>query len=158
MIEAVTYSQRAYRQMTYEIERSRELETGGVLLGWLYGEELRIVEAIDGGFRAESTKYSFAYDEQYVLHLMERLMSLYTPPLQLVGLWHKHNSFHERPFSHADMDLHKQMYEIAGGQAVSCLFQKRADTSYEMGTYRLERDGDYFEIPSVIMGNDPVGH
>ena len=154
MKKSIAFMQRAYKQMLYEIEHSQEKETGGFLLGHISEKQITVCEAVDGGVNVISNEYSFSYDEQYVEHVSKRLMALYTPPLEIVGVWHKHNSYHELPFSDADMEIHKQMYDISKEAAISCLFQKLDDSSFEMDVYQLLPEGKYEEVEEFVLNVD----
>ena len=85
---------RAQRAMNNELARFPQTETGGLLLGHSDpAGGVRVWEATDGGYEKVLREESaFAYDREYVGHLCALLSGLYTPPLEIVGVWHKHNS------------------------------------------------------------------
>lgn len=100
--------------MENELRRFPDTETGGLLLG--YSDTLQgicILEATDGGYlNTIHEPYCFQYDDAYVTHVCGILSEMYTPPLDVVGIWHKHNSSCSVPFSLEDENLHSQ--SVAG--------------------------------------------
>ena len=133
-----------------ELSRFPDTETGGVLLGYSEGQKgVSILEATDGGYEDTLHEpFSFQYDSQYVAHMSMVLSELYTPPLDIVGVWHKHNSTSFVPFSRADEKIHEQLLWQNSHPCFSILFEKleKSQPGREMYQMRL------FEL----TGADPV--
>ena len=121
--------------MTNEVDYSDMKETGGILLGYLHRNRICVLEAVDGGPQKVASKSSFCFDHEYVQYVSTKISNLYNPPLVLVGMWHKHNSFHEHPFSEDDENMHKEMYLLANGSVTSILFQHTQNGKYIMNAY-----------------------
>lgn len=143
---------RAYRLMQIELSRYPNVETGGVLLGY-YDEEnclLQVLEATDGGQQAVREAGAFMYDTEYVQHVAGLLAELYQPPLQVIGVWHKHNHAYEPPFSEADKCMHRELLQSMEARGVSILFQKIEEEQYRMGTFWLEVPDICREVEFVL--------
>ena len=144
---------RALCAMQQELSRYDDVETGGVLLGDFADGILTIREATDGGYQnVIREKNTFQYDHDYVSHVASILSELYTPPLALIGVWHKHNRCGgEDPFSHADEKMHLQLQNTALQPAISILFEKAESGVYDMRAFLLDVSGNHKEIePEVI--------
>ena len=148
----IRMTQRALRIMEAELARYPDDETGGILLGYIREKDIWVVEAIDGGMAAVRKPHTFRYDTAYVTHVANLLAVGYTPPLEMVGLWHKHTQdLPDRyPFSAADEELHRQLLQITGKAGVSILFQKNMAGEYTMRTYQILPSGRGEEIPCQI--------
>ena len=140
MKRKILLSTRAYKVMTNEVGYSDIEETGGVLLGYLHKNKIYVIEAIDGGPQKVASKSSFCFDREYVQHVSNKISNLYNPPLVLVGIWHKHNSFHEHPFSEDDENMHKETCSLVKGSVASILFQYIENGKYIMNTYWVEEN------------------
>ncbi len=130
MKEAVRFSKEAKRLIANEFEKYPDVETGGVLLGYFSKSYSKVVRAVAGGEKAVREPGSFEYDSRYVEDECNKVSDLYSPPLELVGLWHKHNHILEPAFSKADIDMHSMV--LNDGRGISCLFQKKCDGSYQL--------------------------
>lgn len=136
---------RAQRAMNNELARFPQTETGGLLLG--YSDPaggVRVWEATDGGYEKVLREESaFAYDPDYVRHLCAVLSGLYTPPLEVVGVWHKHNSPSSPvPFSRADEKIHRQLVRGYDHPCLSVLFERTEEEDiYEMRVFHLTEEG-----------------
>ena len=154
-------SQRAQTAIENELGRFPYTETGGLLLGYYKPEKgIFVLEATDSGYQDVIHEVGcFQYDTAYEEHLCGILSSLYKPPLQLVGVWHKHNSVHSDvglPFSHADEDMHNQLMKN-GCPCVSILFEKNnisdLEVRYKTSVFWLSADGQHQEITEITTWN-----
>lgn len=149
--------------MDQELSRFPDMETGGLLLGYSESEKgISILEATDSGYRNTiHTPGSFQYDTAYEEHLCNFLSQLYQPPLQLVGVWHNHNSAHlssSLPFSSADEKIHSQLLENPF-PCISILFEKtgasRKSIHYNTRIFLLSPNGDHCDITdAAVWGKD----
>lgn len=128
----------------------------GLLLGYYdIKEGVQILEATDGGYLdVLHEKTVFEYDVPYVEHICNILSELYTPPLDIVGVWHKHNSISTIPFSLADENIHRQLVENMPHPCLSILFEKNKSSnevldSYDMRIFELTSSG-YFDISKQV--------
>lgn len=147
-------SKRAHLVIKNELSRFPDTETGGLLLGYSEaGSDIHILEATDSGYQNVIHEMScFQYDTAYEAHLCHILSQLYQPPLQLVGVWHKHNSVHsdhDIPFSSADEKMHRQLMQN-DGPCISLLFEKSSGQSkkirYKASVFLLCSNGDHQNI------------
>lgn len=157
-------SKRARAVIEVELRRYPETETGGLLLGYSEpGTGIRVLEATDSGYRDVVHEVGcFQYDIAYEEHLCIILSQLYQPSLQLVGVWHKHNTMLSDniiPFSNADEKMHRQLMENAC-PCISILFEKSRgqidDIRYKPSVFLLSINGEHQNITkSVIWDNNP---
>lgn len=126
-----SFEKKARVTLIEDLMRYQDVETGGVLLGYVDENEMRIVETVTGGEKALREPGAFEYDYIFVETVCENLSLKYNPPLSLVGLWHKHNHTLEPAFSMADKDMHEKLLELCD-KGISCLFQKREDGKYQL--------------------------
>lgn len=154
-----TFSRRAQAVIEIELNHFPDTETGGLLLGRTApGNDIYIIEATDSGYRNTiHTLGSFQYDTAYEEHLCNLLSLLYQPPLQLVGVWHKHNSAHPNdslPFSSADEKIHRQLMKNAY-PCVSVLFEKTSKSKdsihYDTRIFLLSSNGKHRDITNVTV-------
>lgn len=145
--------------MKNELKRFPDTETGGLLLGYSESENgISILEATDGGYQNTiHTVASFQYDTAYEEHLCNILSQLYQPPLQLVGVWHKHNSAHcddVLPFSRADENMHSQIMEN-NCPCISILFEKinkeQNNIHYNARIFLLSPSGKHRDITNSTV-------
>lgn len=138
-------SRRALCFMNNELLRYPYDETGGLLLGYTqaeFGICNIVVEATDAGFQnVIHEKYTFEYDAQYEEHIANILSSLYNPPLELIGVWHKHNNVSETKFSEADKEMHRKLLAITNHPCFSILFEKESDERYRFNIFSLSVSG-----------------
>ena len=86
----VVLSERAKAGIMSEVILNNEVETGGVLLGYIKNSIWYVVECLDPGIRTNNTVDRFSWDRTYVNHLFERVRNLYEVPLSILGFWHRH--------------------------------------------------------------------
>ena len=142
-----SFSVRAKAAMQNELARFPEQETGGLLLGYADAAHIEVLEATDGGY--QNTVHEpdcFAYDVAYEEHLCGILSELYDPPLQLVGLWHKHNAIGIPHFSRADEAMHRQLLEGAAHPCLSLLFEKEQGSCYDVHVFLLSAENEPADI------------
>ena len=144
---------RALRAMQLELSKFDDVETGGILLGDFKDDTLIIHEATDAGYQnVIREKATFQYNHEYVTHIASILSSLYTPPLFVAGVWHKHNRVSDgEPFSHADELIHKQLQYTDLQPAISVLFEKAEDGVYDMRVFLLDVSGSHKQIEPEII-------
>ena len=137
-------SARAKTAIENELCRFPDTETGGLLLGYADIQQgVVVMEATDGGHQnVIHEPCCFQYDNTYAMHICTILAELYTPPLDVVGIWHKHNSPCPVAFSNADENLHAQLFRQFAHPCLSILFEKTSDSEnnqiqYDMRVFEL---------------------
>lgn len=138
-------SARAQTAMEKELGRFPDVETGGLLLGYADAQRVVVLEATDSGYRNTiHEECCFSYDAEYEEHICGVLSELYDPPLDLVGVWHKHNSTASVPFSGADEKIHEQLLQ-GGTPRLSILYEKESgeEPRYRVRVFCLSRGGDH---------------
>ena len=98
MCEAVVISDKAYNAIISEVFEWHPYETGGILLGHVLDNGIRIImEVIPPGYdeglanqRVFHEMGYFEYNQKFVNYLAAHVSSLYRIPLSLLGLWHRH--------------------------------------------------------------------
>ena len=157
-------SKRAQAVIEAELSRFPDTETGGLLLGYSEpGADVLILEATDSGYRDVIHEIGcFQYDIAYEEHLCSLLSQLYQPSLQLVGVWHKHNSVHVDniiPFSSADENMHRQLLEN-DCPCISILFEKsnahNEDVCYKASIFLLSINGKHQNITEAVIWDKPL--
>ena len=148
----VLVTKRAYDVMVNEIDKANDYETGGILLGYNTGDTFKIVEAVDGGYNASKSKTSYTCDTCYVEHVSNIVANLYEPSLEVVGVWHKHNSMHEEPFSDEDMLVHEKLINHLNSEMLSLLFQNIQEEIYVLRAYFVPMDELPKEIKCFVEG------
>lgn len=156
-------SGRAQAVIEIELSRFPDTETGGLLLGYSeLGNGVLILEATDSGYQDVIHEVGcFQYDIAYEEHLCGLLSQLYQPSLQLVGVWHKHNSVHSNstiPFSGADEDMHHQLMEN-DCPCISILFEKSSahneNVCYKASVFLLSTNGEHQNITEFTIWANP---
>ncbi len=127
--------------MENELARYPDVETGGLLLGYSNADGVDVLEATDAGPNAVRTADTFRMDPAYTAHMSRILSELHTPNLQVVGLWHKHNSVGEIPFSRTDEAAHRQLLALYPHPCLSILYEKEDDEDYDGRVFLLEETG-----------------
>lgn len=152
-------SRRAQAVIEAELSCFPDTETGGLLLGYSEtGADILILEATDSGYRDVIHETGcFQYDIAYEKHLCSLLSQLYQPPLQLVGVWHKHNLAHANniiPFSSADENIHRQLMEN-DCPCISILFEKSSEQNenvhYKASVFLLSIGGEHQNITKAVI-------
>lgn len=121
---------RAKKMMEADLKRYPDVETGGLLLGYSATDNayIQVLEATDGGYQhTVHEKNAFEYDQAYEVHISNVLASLYDPPLDIVGVWHKHNHSCITHFSDSDEKIHEQLIQEAPYPCLSVLYEKSSE-------------------------------
>lgn len=151
LIPQVKISKRAYASMLCELEEYPKVETGGVLLGYSYNDCWNIIEATDPGIHAVRKPAEIQCDMAYLEHTVNILNRIYNPPLEQVGVWHKHNHSYNPPFSEIDKKVHVQLASAKSHNIVSILFQKENEMDeYSMHMFVCDNLGNTKEIEFEI--------
>jgi integrative and conjugative element protein (TIGR02256 family) len=80
-----------------EAERSRPLETGGMLVGWRVGTEVVVTGVIAAGPRAQQARDSFEADGAWQQQQLEETYRKSGRTVTFLGDWHSHPQGRPRP-------------------------------------------------------------
>ncbi len=145
----IEISGRAMRGMQYDLSLWPGVETGGVLLGYVTPQMVRVFEATDGGYENAVRKQGcFSYDHHYVTHISSYVANLYQPPLNIIGFWHKHNHDYDPCLSDEDLEMQERLFETNNFRGCSILFQKKSgpEDIYSMRVFITEKGKKYCEV------------
>jgi hypothetical protein len=148
--DTVILSARACSALVSETISQDPNETGGILLGYHEESTWHVVESIDPGPRSVFTPYTFEYDTSYVNHLAKKVASIYSMPLTLLGLWHRHPGSLDS-FSGADDITNRRYYEEIGERLISCIVN--IDPAIRITAYRVSGDLSYSKLKIVHESN-----
>ncbi|MHB8277440.1 MAG: Mov34/MPN/PAD-1 family protein [Candidatus Humimicrobiaceae bacterium] len=90
MPKLVVFSDRAMLSILAETAEKIKTETGGVFIGHRKGDIWYVIENIDPGPNSIFRSAYYEYDQNYINHLVNKVVHLYEKPLDLIGLWHRH--------------------------------------------------------------------
>lgn len=125
MNDFVVLSPKARKEISEELERFYELETGGVLLGMQIGKVWYITHSISPDHQAIRTSTSFEYNGAELECRVWPIIAKSNGRVRLLGLWHRHTNMHDPCFSSADKNVNEEFAKVCGGKAVSILVQTK---------------------------------
>lgn len=120
MPKAVAFTRRAWTALLAEVYKKLSTETGGILLGYRNGDYWIVVESLDPGPNSIFQVAYFEYDQNYVTHLTNRIRNYYDPPLDILGLWHRHPGSFDQ-FSGTDDVTNRSFADLSPAGAISGL-------------------------------------
>jgi len=145
----VAFTQRAYTAMLSEVLKKTPVETGGILLGYRDASEWTVVESLDPGPHSIHQLSYFEYDQAYVTHQVNRVRNYYEPPLDLLGLWHRHPGSFDI-FSGTDDGTNLSFARMSPEGAISGLVN--VDPCVRLTLYRVSPDPlVYTRIPYSVL-------
>lgn len=148
----VAFTQRAYTAMLSEVLKKTPVETGGILLGYRDDSEWTVVESLDPGPHSIHQLSYFEYDQAYVTHQVNRVRNYYEPPLDLLGLWHRHPGSFDS-FSGTDDGTNLSFARMSPEGAISGLVN--VDPSVRLTLYRVSSDPlVYTRIPFSVLDTE----
>lgn len=155
----VLFTRRAWTALMSEVLKEISTETGGILLGYRNDSEWVVVEAIDPGPNSIFQVAYFEYDQPYVMHQVNRVRYYYDPPLDLLGLWHRHPGSFDQ-FSRTDDGTNQSFASMSPFGAISGLVN--IDPHFRFTLYRVDLSAfgsiKYVRIPySTLSAEDSEG-
>lgn len=141
----------ALNSISKEVEISKNIETGGILLGkLLQNGDVLITHAIGPGPNSIRKQYEFRKDFDYSVRMLEILYSRYS--VDFLGDWHKHPT---GCVNYSNRD-HKSMIRIAAINKKRCYFIIVGDEYNQINTnialYSIEADQSTVnKIPFTIV-------
>lgn len=147
MPKCVIFSERAFVSILVETREKIYTETGGVFLGRRDGDVWYIIESIDPGPKSIFETTYFEYDREYIDHLINKVSRLYSPQLDLIGLWHRHPGSFDS-FSSTDDDTNTQYAELDANGAISALVN--IDPRFRLTVYAVSLPLKYKKIRYVV--------
>jgi len=92
------FSSKALVTFTSEIQRYQDLESGGVLLGYIVDEDTIYIEtASEGGSKAIHEEFYFRADPNYVDMIIDMEYANSGGKVVYLGEWHTHPQIHPEP-------------------------------------------------------------
>lgn len=147
MPKCVVFSERAFTAILVETQEKIRTETGGVFLGYRKGDVWYVIESVDPGPNSIFQSTYFEYDQNYINHLINKISRLYSPQLDLIGLWHRHpGSFGS--FSGTDDGTNTKYAELNAQGAISALVN--IDPRFRLTVYSVTLPLKYEKIKYVV--------
>ena len=147
----VVFSDVAYTALLAETYEMIRTETGGVFLGCCHDGIWYILETIDPGPRSVFRRDYFEYDQPYTRHLINKRARLYSHPLTLVGLWHRHPGSFD-VFSSTDDGSNASYARLRPEGAISILVN--IDPVFRLSVFHVRLDPSgraaYTQIPYAV--------
>lgn len=147
MPKCVVFSERAFTSILVETQEKIQTETGGVLLGYGKGDVWYVIESIDPGPNSIFQPAYFEYDQDYINHLINKVSRLYSPQLDLIGLWHRHPGSFDS-FSGTDDGTNTKYAELNEQGAISALVN--IDPQFRLTVYSVMLPLKYEKIKYVV--------
>lgn len=116
-IEKILYSQQALQMFQSEIEVFDNIETGGVLIGYVDEDIIYVESASNGGPNAIHEEFYFRADPHYVDMFIDIEVANSCGKLRYLGEWHTHPQVEPEP---SEIDLNS-LCEIAESSFDFCV-------------------------------------
>lgn len=147
MPKYVFFSERAFTSILVETKEKMQTETGGVFLGYRKDEIWYVIESIDPGPNSIFQPSYFEYDQDYINHLINKVSRLYSPQLDLIGLWHRHPGSFDS-FSGTDDGTNTRYAELNEQGSISALVN--IDPRFRLTMYSVTLPLKYEKIRYVV--------
>lgn len=147
MPKCVVFSARAFTSVLVETQEKIRTETGGVFLGYRKGDIWYVIENVDPGPNSIFQPTYFEYDQNYINHLINKVSRLYSPQLDLIGLWHRHPGSFDS-FSGTDDGTNTKYAELNEQGAISALVN--IDPQFRLTVYSVTLPLKYEKIKHVV--------
>lgn len=147
MPKCVVFSERAFTSILVETQEKIQTETGGVFLGYRKDDVWYVIESIDPGPNSVFQPAYFEYDQDYINHLINKVSRLYSPQLDLIGLWHRHPGSFDS-FSGTDDGTNTKYAELNEQGAISVLVN--IDPQFRLTVYSVTLPLNYEKIKYVV--------
>ena len=148
----VIFTQRAFVSILAETAEKIQTETGGIFLGYRNADVWYVIEAIDPGPKSTFQVAYFEYDSKYVNHLANKIARLYGRPLELVGLWHRHQGSFDQ-FSGTDDETNLRYASLHKEGAISALVN--IDPDFRLTVFHVSSPLSYQRV-SYKVGDDLI--
>lgn len=147
MPKCIVFSERAFTSILVETQEKIRTETGGVFLGYRKDDVWYVIESIDPGPNSVFQPAYFEYDQDYINHLINKISRLYSPQLDLIGLWHRHPGSFDS-FSGTDDGTNTKYAELNEQGAISALVN--IDPNFRLTVYSVTLPLKYEKIKYVV--------
>lgn len=147
MPKCAVFSERAFISILVETQEKIRTETGGVFLGYRQGDVWYVIESVDPGPNSIFRPAYFEYDQNYINHLINKISRLYSPQLELIGLWHRHPGSFDS-FSGTDDGTNTKYAELNEQGAISALVN--IDPQFRLTVYSVTLSLQYKKIKYVV--------
>ena len=144
---SIKFSKRAFISIMCEVLSKGDLETGGLFLGHIKGNEFQVVEMINPGPESTHQYAYFQYDVQHTSYVSNKISQLYDNELELIGLWHRHPGSFDK-FSSTDDGTNERFASLHPEGAISLLVN--VDPYFRLTAYHVSLPHKYALIPFSI--------
>ena len=150
----VVFSQRAFNSIVTETIHKHPVETGGILIGYVLDNGVRIVgENIPPGQNSQHKWGYFEYDEVFVNYLSNVVARQYKGNLQVLGLWHRHPGSLDT-FSTTDDETNLLFAQGQSYGSISALVN--CDSKMRITMYHVDQLGHYTHIDWFVDDGDLI--
>lgn len=150
----VVFSQRAFNSIVTETIHKNPVETGGILIGYVLDNGVRIVvENIPPGQNSQHKWGYFEYDENFVNYLSNVVARQYVGNLQVLGLWHRHPGSLDT-FSSTDDGTNLLFAQEQTYGSISALVN--CDSKMRITMYHVSQQGKYTHIDWFVDDGDLI--
>lgn len=150
----VVFSQRAFNSIVTETIHKHPVETGGILIGYVLDNGVRIVvENIPPGQNSQHKWGYFEYDEVFVNYLSNVVARQYKGNLQVLGLWHRHPGSLDT-FSTTDDETNLLFAQGQSYGSISALVN--CDSKMRITMYHVDQLGQYTHIDWFVDDGDLI--
>lgn len=154
MPKCVVFSERAFTSILVETQEKIGTETGGVFLGYRQEDIWYVIESVDPGPNSIFRPSYFEYDQNYINHLINKVSRLYSPQLELIGLWHRHPGSFDS-FSGTDDGTNTKYAELNEQGAISALVN--IDPQFRLTVYSVTLPLKYKKL-KYMVGDSYIPH
>lgn len=130
-INRVSFSKQAIEMFQSEIDIFGNIETGGVMLGYVTDETIYVEKVSNGGSKAIHDYLYFKADNNYIEMFIDMEIANFGGKLRYLGEWHTHPERNPNP-SVLDLD---SLEEIAESTGDFCLFVILGSIEYKRSLF-----------------------
>lgn len=154
-INKIVYSNQSLEVFKDEIDNYGEIETGGVLLGYIEDSTIFIEKASNGGPKAIHEYMYFQADADYIDMFIDIEVANSLGKLRYIGEWHTHSQIRPEPSS---IDL-QSLYEISEtSKDFSTLliigvtkFSKKKFKNSSISILKQKNEDEFYFLDSIIQ-------
>ena len=137
-LRKICYSKQALAVFSSEILKFGDIETGGVLIGYITGDTIFVEKASDGGEKAIHEELYFRADPNYINMFIDMEAANSNDKYRYLGEWHTHPEINPSP---SIIDL-QSLDEIALSSVDFCILLIIGNSNFK---------GDLFFNQSILI-------
>jgi len=154
-IKQIIFNTHIIKFLRSELAQFNNLETGGVLLGYIKDNIIYIEKASGSGPNAIHEPYFFKADSDFVDMFIDIEIANSYEKLRYIGEWHSHLQFKAKP---SDIDL-ESLWDIADTTNDFCLlliigaveFKNRNFINKSITLIKYKDCNEIYSLPSIII-------